>query len=141
MPEEYRITYTDDPSDADVTVIGKGIQHYNEEQAGATGHHRLCLFLRAPNQKVVGGLLGSTYWNWFYIDLLWVADELRGQGHGRRLLALAEQEARQRGAKQAYLDTFSFQAPDFYRKQGYEAFGELHDFPEGHQRFFFRKRL
>jgi GNAT superfamily N-acetyltransferase len=74
-------------------------------------------------------------------DLLWVKEEHRGQGHGQRLLALAEQEARQRGAKGAYLDTFSFQAPDFYRKKGYEVFGVMQDFPEGHQRYYFRKQL
>ncbi len=53
----------------------------------------------------------------------------------------AELEARQRGARCAYLDTFSFQAPDFYKKQGYEVFGELRDFPEGHRRYFLRKQL
>jgi hypothetical protein len=41
----------------------------------------------------------------------------------------------------AYLDTFSFQAPDFYKKLGYEVFGELQDFPHGHQRYFMKKRL
>jgi len=54
---------------------------------------------------------------------------------------IAEDEARHRGAKNAYLDTFSFQAPDFYKKHGYRVFGELQDFPPGHQRHFLTKRL
>jgi ribosomal protein S18 acetylase RimI-like enzyme len=141
MAEEYRIACTDSPEDADFTVIGLGIRSYNEQQAGVDGHRRLCLFLHAPDDTVVGGLTGSTYFNWFSIDLLWVKEEHRGQGHGQRLLALAEQEARQRGAKGAYLDTFSFQAPDLYRRNGYEVFGILQDFPEGHQRYYFRKQL
>ncbi len=86
-------------------------------------------------------MLGETYWDWLYIDLLWVKDELRGRGYGRRLLTLAENEARQRGAKNAYLDTFSFQAPEFYEQLGYEVFGELQDYPAGHQRYFFTKKL
>jgi ribosomal protein S18 acetylase RimI-like enzyme len=141
MAEEYRITCTDNPEEADFTVIGLGIRSYNERHAGPDGHRRLCFFLHAPNDTVVGGLIGSTYFNWFYIDLLWIAEELRGCGHGCRLLTLAEGEARKRGAKGACLDTFSFQAPDFYRKNGYEVFGVLQDFPEGHQRYFFRKQL
>jgi len=76
-----------------------------------------------------------------HIDLLWVKDELRGRGYGHHLLTLAEQEARQRGAKNAYLDTFSFQAPDFYKQHGYQVFGELQDFPPGHQRYFLTKQL
>ena len=141
MEKEYRIAFTEEPQDADVTVIGQGVRRYNEQQAGANGYRRLCFFLHAPDGTVVGGLLGATYWNWFYIDLLWVTDDLRGQGHGLRLLTRAELEARQRGARCAYLDTFSFQAPDFYKKQGYEVFGELCDFPEGHRRYFLRKQL
>lgn len=54
---------------------------------------------------------------------------------------MAEDEARKRGAKHAYLDTFSFQALDFYRKYGYEIFGELQDFPVGHQRYYLVKQL
>ncbi len=86
-------------------------------------------------------MIGATYWDWFYLDLLWVKEELRGQGYGHRLLMLAENRARERGAKNAYLDTFSFQAPDFYSQHGYQVFGELADFPRGHQRYFLRKQL
>jgi GNAT superfamily N-acetyltransferase len=72
---------------------------------------------------------------------MWVREDLRGQGFGRQLLEKAETEARQRGAKRAYLDTFSFQAPAFYKKLGYEEFGRLEDFPAGHTRYFLVKTL
>ena len=68
-------------------------------------------------------------------------EDLRGKGFGKELLSQAEEEARQRGAMHAYLDTFSFQAPGFYQKQGYEVFGQLDDFPTGHQRYFCKKKL
>jgi GNAT superfamily N-acetyltransferase len=141
MDAGYRIAYADDPEDSAITAVGQGIRRYNEQQAGATEYRRLYLLLHAPDGAVVGGLIGATYWNWLYIDLLWIADELRGRGHGHRLLALAEDEARRRGAENAYLDTFSFQAPDFCRQNGYEVFGELSDFPRGHQRYFLKKQL
>ena len=60
---------------------------------------------------------------------------------GRQWLMIAEDEARKRGAKHAYLDSFSFQAPAFYKKHGYRIFGELQDFPPGHNRHFFTKKL
>ena len=72
---------------------------------------------------------------------LWIREDLRGCGYGHRLLTLLEDAARQHGAKNAYLDTFSFQAPDFYQKHGYQVFGTLKDFPVGHKRYYLRKQL
>ena len=67
--------------------------------------------------------------------------ELRGRGRGHSLLTLLEDEGRQRGAKSAYLDTFGFQALDFYKQHGYQVFGKLQDLPPGHQRYFLREQL
>jgi len=141
MDEEYKIVYVDKPEESAWGTIGGGVHNFNIQQAGDNKFQRLCFVLQAPDQEIVGGILGEIYWGWFYIDLLWVKEELRGCGHGNRLLTLAEDEARQRGAKNAYLDTFSFQAPDFYKQHGYRVFGELTNFPMGHQRYFFTKQL
>jgi GNAT superfamily N-acetyltransferase len=141
MADEYQIVYVDEPEKSAWGIIGRGVANYNKQQAGDNKFQRLCFVLHAPDQTIVGGVLGETYWDWLYIDLLWVKDELRGRGYGHRLLVAAEQEARQRGAKNAYLDTFSFQAPDFYERHGYQVFGELQDFPPGYQRYFLKKEL
>jgi len=138
MDEAYQIVYVDDPA---WEIIGGGIVEYNTQQAGDDQGKNLCFVLRSPDQEIVGGVIGATYWDWLYINLMWIKEELRGRGYGYQLLMLAEEEGRKRGAKQAYLDTFSFQAPDFYKKCGYAVFGELHDFPPGHQRYFLTKQL
>jgi GNAT superfamily N-acetyltransferase len=117
IDEECSIVYVDEPEWA---TIGQGIRDYNTQQAGEDKAQTLCFVLRTPDQDVVGGVIGATYWDWLHIDLMWLKDEFRGRGYGHRLLALAEQEARKRGAKNAYLDTFSFQAPDFYKQHGYQ---------------------
>ena len=109
--------------------------------AGEDHGQNLCFVLKNPDGAVRGGVIGATYWDWLYVNLMWIKDELRSQGFGRQLLEFAEEKARQRGAKQAYLDTFSFQAPEFYQKQGYQIFGELTDFPVGHTRYFMKKML
>lgn len=138
MNEDYDIVYVEKP---EWGIIGGGIRSYNKQQAGDDKGQQLCFVLCSPDQKVVGGVIGATYWDWLHVDLMWVEDELRGRGYGHHLLTLAEDEARGRGAKHAYLDTFSFQAPEFYIKHGYRVFGELKDFPTGHQRFFLSKKL
>ncbi len=138
MADDYQIAYLDEPAWG---IIGPAIDGYNKQRAGEDGAQSLCFVLRAPDEEIVGGVIGATYWDWLHIDLMWVKEELRGRGYGHRLLTLAEERARQRGARRAYLDTFSFQAPDFYRRHGYRVFGELPDFPAGHRRYFLTKEL
>lgn len=141
MNEEYEIIYIDKPEETAWGIIGRGLQNFNVQQAGEEKFQRLCCALRSPDHEIVGGAFGEIYWNWFHLDLMWIRDDLRGQGYGHRLLLAIEEEARIRGAKKAFLDTFSFQAPDFYRQHGYVVFGELPDFPSGHQRLFLTKEL
>jgi GNAT superfamily N-acetyltransferase len=142
MDEEYQIVYVDNPEESAWGIIGRGVASYNRQQAGDNKFQRLCFVLRGPDEEIVGGVLGEVYWGWLYVDLLWVKDELRGRGYGHRLMTVIEQEARQHhGARNAYLDTFSFQALDFYEQYGYQVFGELEDYPPGYQRYFLRKQL
>ncbi len=138
MNDTYQIEAVDNPEWA---IIGGGISAYNRQQAGPDNGKSFCFVVKAPDGEVAGGVIGATFWNWLYIDLMWLKEELRGQGYGRQLLTLAEEEGRRRGATHAHLDTFSFQAPGFYQKQGYEVFGELKDFPPGHTRYFMVKEL
>lgn len=138
MSEKYKIVPLDEPA---WQTIGQGINHFNKSQGGEDNAQSLCFVLQGSDEEVVGGVIGSTYWGWLHIDLMWIKEDLRGQGYGQQLLMQSEEEARQRGAKQVYLDTFSFQAPEFYKKYGYKVFGELANFPEGHQRYFLTKQL
>jgi GNAT superfamily N-acetyltransferase len=138
MAEEFNIVYVDEPAWG---IIGGGISDYNTEKAGDDEGQNLCFVLRTPDEEVVGGVIGATHWDWFYINLMWIREEFRGCGYGRRLMELAEDEARGRGAKNAYLDTFSFQVPGFYEKFGYQVFGKLPDFPQGHKCYYMKKRL
>ena len=89
----------------------------------------------------MGGLHGHTGLGWLYIDVLWVAEEIRGKGFGTQLVEAAEVEAGRRGCHSAYLYTYSFQQPEFYEKLGYEEFGQLNDFPDGHVKYFMKKSL
>jgi GNAT superfamily N-acetyltransferase len=101
----------------------------------------LGVLLRAPDGRLVGALTGHTRWGWLSIELLWVEAAARRGGHGRRLLAAAEQEAQRRGCRHVRVDTYSFQAPDFYERCGYRLVATLADFPHGHQRHLYAKAL
>jgi GNAT superfamily N-acetyltransferase len=114
---------------------------YNSAATGRSDFYPCNIFLKGDKGEVLGGLLGYVWSDWLYIAILWVDDGLRGQGQGTRLMDAAETYARDRGCHSASLDTHSFQARPFYEKRGYEVFGTLEDYPKGHTKFFFRKKL
>ncbi|CAM5527734.1 hypothetical protein SATRM34S_04123 [Streptomyces atroolivaceus] len=91
---------------------------------------------------LAGGLSGRTWAYWLHVDLLWVDTRHRGLGLGSRLLAEAERLARdERACTRSRLETWGFQAPGFYRKQGYEVVGEVEDYPPGVAEFILVKQL
>jgi GNAT superfamily N-acetyltransferase len=134
------------PFDSIDETVRNALRHgldQNAQEKGVPAYRPvpLSIVARDDNGALVGGLAGETAWDWLYIELLWVKKEARVQGTGRDLVKKAETIAAQRGCRAAYLLTESFQAPGFYAKLGYQKFVEQEDFPSGHQRIGFMKRL
>ena len=121
-------------------AVIKGLVAYNTQKAGKMGYAPVTISLREKG-KIVGGIVGEIFFGWMFVHLFWIDDKFRGKGFGTRLLDAAEKEARKRGVKNVYLDTFSFQAPGFYKKLGYREFGRLKAFPVGHHRSWMTKAL
>ena len=85
------------------------------------------------DDKIVAGIVARMYcWNVVYVDTLWVDSSYRGKKLGSLLLEEVENDAKSKGAKLIHLDTFDFQAKEFYEKQGYIVFGILENCPEKH---------
>ena len=93
-------------------------------------------------QGVAAGILGEIYcWDCMSVEVLWVREDCRGRGMGSALLQEAERIAREKNCGLIHLDTFDFQAKDFYENHGYQVFGVLEDCPGGHSRFYMKKKL
>jgi GNAT superfamily N-acetyltransferase len=137
----FRIEYVENAERSVWGPIVEGLKSFNRDSAGADNMQELVMAVYSRENELVGGVIADTYWEWLFINVMWVKPELRGLGLGRKLLLAAEQKARERNVKHAYLDTFSFQAPEFYQKLGYSVFGELKDFPPGHARYFMVKHF
>lgn len=114
---------------------------YNIAAAGPIQYEPLAIVLRDDDGRALGGLWGHLYYDWLFIELLFVPESVRGQRFGTRLLAQAEAVARGKGCLGVWVDSYSFQAPGFYLKHGFEAWGTLENHPRGHRRVFLRKRL
>ena len=129
------------PTKTETDFIRDSLAKFNDERVGADGHTPLNIVEYDEDGNIIGGILGGTYWGWMYVDILWVREDHRKKGIGSRLLAEAEKEAVRRGCHHVHLDTMSWQAPDFYKKHGYEVIGVLPDIPDGNQKFLLMKKL
>lgn len=84
---------------------------------------------------------GASAYDWLIVELVFVPEQMRGQGVGSSLLARAEEAAHARGCVGVWLDTFSFQARGFYERLGYAVFGTVENHPVGGERYFLKKAL
>lgn len=140
MPPE--ITITDAEDDAFRKLLGEGLKGYNDEKIGRNDRQALSIRITDPGTgEPIGGLVGRTSLGILFIDLVYLPQSLRGSGTGSRILAMAEEEGRRRGCSKAVLFTISFQAPEFYRKLGWQVFGEIAPKPPGATRIYLTKDL
>ena len=124
----------------DEKAVFDGLLKYNMEYLEDKEPKDLGIYIRDENHQVKAGLIGLTHGNWLIIRYLWVHEDMRGQGIGARFLKSAETEAKKRRCKYVFLDTFSFQAPDFYKKYGYQERFVLEDYPvKGNENGIFLK--
>lgn len=136
---QIRIELESQPDEHDRRLIDEGLDIFNASKAGPDNAQDLWVMARSGAGDLLGGIKGRTFYGWLFIDWLWVSPAARGHGVGMQLLAKAEDAARSRQCIGAYVDTFSFQAPDFYRRNGYEEFGRIADLPLGHACIWLKK--
>jgi ribosomal protein S18 acetylase RimI-like enzyme len=134
------IEVTDNPSPDDERFVVAQVRAFNLPFA-EWDFKSLCVFARNNEGSIIGGLVGHTYWQYLYVGFLWVHEAHRKSGLGSKLMFEAESQAKSRGCKRAFLDTFSFQAFDFYRRLGYLEFGRLPGFSGKYDRLCMHKAL
>jgi GNAT superfamily N-acetyltransferase len=132
---------TDEPDEGASAELRDRVIASNVSRTGYNDGRSLSCFVRDDAGGLVAGLDGFTWGGYLMIEWLWVADELRGQGLGQRLVEAAEQAAVARGCRVARANTHSFQAPGFYAKLGYQQCGFAADTPAGFGESFLIKRL
>ncbi|OMF23484.1 GNAT family N-acetyltransferase [Paenibacillus sp. FSL H8-0548] len=119
-------------------MIEFNLQHFPDDLKGR--YQVVNLFLKDTNGEIYGGLVGEICWNWMEVHYLFVELDQRKLGYGKAILAEAEKLAKEKKCDFIKLDTLSFQALDFYKKQGYEVFGTLQN-AGGHSHYYLKKDI
>jgi GNAT superfamily N-acetyltransferase len=137
---QWQIVLEAEPSPELGAKILEPLAVYNRSAGGLTQWERLAITVRNRSGDVVGGLWGETGYGFLFVELL-ALGPAKGAGLGRKVMLLAEAEAKRRGLVGIWLDTWTFQAPGFYAKLGFVECGRITDYPPGHDRIFYVKRF
>ena len=132
---------TESPPDGTFQAIFQHLRASSTAITGPVDHRLLAIPVLDKAGVVAGGLWGCTVATWLIVEMLFVPEAERCRGMGSTLMRTAEQEAVARGCRGAMVDTVSPHAAQFFERLGFVPFGALDDFPPGHRRIFYRKRL
>jgi GNAT superfamily N-acetyltransferase len=94
--------------------------------------------------KYIGSASGLTNDNkeWFFLTDLFIDEKYRKQGLGAEVLRKLENKVAKKGIKHIWTWTSEFEAPKFYKKQGYNVFTKMKNwYKSGHGRIGLVKDL
>ena len=132
-------------NETDSDYIRKKLIEYNLTKIPEEVKHsvkKVSSILRNDEGDIVGGITGNINWYCLHIDFLWVDESLRGKGYGKELIKNIEEIAKENKCRIIQLDTFSFQAPDFYIACGYKIVVEIENHPtDSMNEYYLAKKL
>jgi N-acetylglutamate synthase-like GNAT family acetyltransferase len=126
--------------DVDPGVLEDRLYEFN---AAATGKDdgRTLGFVVEEDGEVIAACAGHTWAGIAEVKQMWVAEAHRGRDLGASLMRAAIGEAIARRCKFMFVATHSFQAPDFYKRLGFETVAVIPDKPLGHAEHILRRKL
>ena len=117
------------------------IRAYNRSNREPSKSESLNIYIEDDYGNLIAGMVAETFGYWLEIEYLYVRDDVRRQGLGSKILKMAELESFNRGCKYSFVNTFNFQAPEFYEKHGYKEVFVLKEYPYTGERYYYTKEL
>ena len=137
----YIISFETNPSQNDLQVLDDGIIEYAAQQKGQDPIELFAFFIRDENNNIMGGCGGEMMYGHLYIEHLWIAASLRGQGYGRALMKAVEELALKNKCGFVAVNTFDWEALEFYKRFGFFVEFERHGFLHNSVFYYLRKNI
>lgn len=115
------------------------LKHFPQDLRGR--YEEICLFLKDDNGNVRGGILSEICWNWLEIHTFIIDSGVRKSGYGTKLLLELENIAIEKDCDFIKVDTLSFQALEFYKKNGYQVYGCIDNVGREFKHYYLKKDL
>ena len=131
---ENKIVYS---SEEDIEFIHSRLREYNRKYMSDFDDYN---FHIEKDGKIIAGIVAASTFDTLEVEFLFVDENYRGKNLGTELLKHAENTAKMNGLKSILLNTYSFQAPEFYKKHGYSELLKIDPcFGEFSQSYFTKK--
>lgn len=137
----YKILYEANPNPDDIQFLNDGIAEHAKQKREMRPLDFFAFFIRDENNKIVGGCAGDNMYGCLYVGQLWVKEDLRIKGYGTQLMQEAETLARKSACGFMAVNTFDWEALDFYKKLGFYVEFERKGFDKNSIFYFLRKAL
>ena len=120
--------------------LNEEFSDYATDCAVALNFEEFC-FVAEDDGEIAGVITGRAYYNEIHIGDLIVGKAYRRDGVGSKLVAAVEEAFKGKGYEKIALTTFGFQAPEFYKKLGYELEFVREDKDPKLSKYFYLKKI
>ncbi len=121
--------------------INREFSSYSTSKEVDLNYDEFCFTASDETGKLIGVITGRAYYNEIHIGDLIVDGNVRRGGIGSKLVRAVEDEYKGKGYTKITLTTFGFQAPEFYKKQGFELEFVREDPDPKLSKYFFKKDM
>lgn len=138
---DYHFEYQEEPIQDDELVLNDGI---SKEAALKKNMERIKpfrVYIKNAEKIVLGGISGTIIYGSLYVDMLWLKEDLRRQGLGKKLMMIAEKIGRDQQCSFATVNTMDWEALEFYQKLDYEIEFVREGYAKESTMYMLRKKL
>ena len=137
----YSFKTIDSEYEALEKYLNKELIDYGITEAAGNSPKYIYCGIKDSQQNYIGGLKGYAMLNLFFISQLFVDENHRNIGLGKKLLSKTERVAQNQGCNVIRLDTLNKKSHDFYIKAGFEKTIEIKQYMKGFDLLFFHKHI
>lgn len=124
--------------EADCERVHARLREYNHRHFGVVTDYSYHI---EKDGEIAAGIVAASTFDTLEVEFLFVEEKYRKQGLGAELLCHAEALARANGLARVLINTYSFQAPGFYKKLGYTELFKISPCFGEYSQYFFMKQL
>ncbi len=131
-----------DLSSKQIEQLADHLESYDNHFIPPSRSGRVSIGISDESGYLIAGLDATmTAFHILYVSTVFVHEQYRRQGFGRRLMEEIEVRAKALGAHTIRLDTFGWQGPAFYAALGYQEVGHYHHLKDNYSEHFFVKYI
>lgn len=118
--KNYKIEIVEKLSNEINEKMEKGLLEYENSHGINVDYKPFAFVLFNEKNEVIGVLDAFSSYSSIHVRDLWIDKAYRGKGYGKKLIAELEHHFKDEGFDNINTVSCAFQAPDFYKKCGFE---------------------